>query len=625
MEGILLLPVFLPIAIGAFLFLGGRRGVVSVIASLLTFILSCVILSLPEISLSLGWLGDIKFELRSSTLRALLLLFSSLFSFLVAVYSVRFVRDGARIGKYYPYLLITLGASNGVFLSDNFALLLLFWGMTDIMLFALVARGRAEPWRAAFKAFFIVGACDLALLLGIVILRNIAGSFTLSEIRVEAKGIFPILSFVLIVIGAFGKAGVMPLHSWIPRVGVSAPAPVLALLPASLCKLMGIYLLLSVLGLFDITRSLSLFLMAMGSVTVFFAAMMALIQRDVRRLLSFHAVGQVGYMVMGIGTGVPAGVIGGLFHTLNSAMCKACLFLGGGSVERRTGRTELEKLGGLAGAMPVSFWTFLIASLSVSGIPPLSGFVSGWMIYQGILGFGGKAMWAFLITAMFGSALTLASFMKLLHSIFLGERPKALEGVRESEGFILFPLAVLSALCVLMGVFAQLPLKYLIAPSLGFEAPPFPQPLVFLGLWNPTLATILILVSLGIGLILFFLGRGTRPSPIFTGGERMDPDVLRVPGVHFFDTIRYMGPLTWAYEVGETGLLDVYNIFRLGGKGWAFLIRGLERGVDRAVRLFLEIPFLLGRGMGRLHTGSLPLYLAWCLIGVGLLIFFIMR
>src|SRR4030042_5389712 len=116
--------------------------------------------------------------------------------------------------------------------------------------------------------------------------------------------------------------------------------------------------------------------------------MMSLIQHDLKRLLGYHAVSQVGYMVLGIGTGNPIGIAGGLFHMLNHAIYKSCLFLSGGSVEKKAGTTELDKLGGFAKIMPITFVTFVIASLAISGVPPFNGFASKWMIYQGIIEIG---------------------------------------------------------------------------------------------------------------------------------------------------------------------------------------------------------------------------------------------
>ena len=221
------------------------------------------------------------------------------------------------------------------------------------------------------------------------------------------------LAFFCFVAAAFAKAGVIPLHTWLPDCGEKAHAPVTAFLPASLDKLLGIYLLVRMVieSVSIMTGGMNTLLMMFGALTIIGAVLMALVQHDLKRLLAFHAVSQVGYMVMGIGTGTALGLAGGLFHMLNNAIYKSCLFLGAGVVEKRTGTVDLDRLGGLATRLPVTFAVCLIASLSISGIPPLNGFASKWMVYQAVIDSGhdsGSMLWVVWLTAaMFGSAFTL--------------------------------------------------------------------------------------------------------------------------------------------------------------------------------------------------------------------------
>jgi NADH-quinone oxidoreductase subunit L len=142
--------------------------------------------------------------------------------------------------------------------------------------------------------------------------------------------------------------------------------------------------------------------------------MMALIQKDYKRLLSYHAISQVGYMILGIGTAVPVGIVGGLFHMINNALYKSCLFLTGGSVEKQTGTTDLEKLGGIGSKMPITFACFIITALSISGVPPFNGFFSKELVYDGALERG----FIFYLAAVVGSFFTAASFLKLGHAAF---------------------------------------------------------------------------------------------------------------------------------------------------------------------------------------------------------------
>ncbi len=196
------------------------------------------------------------------------------------------------------------------------------------------------------------------------------------------------MAFILLMIGAIGKAGAMPFHSWIPDAALDAPLPFMALLPGSIEKLLGIYLLARFsLDLFTLAPGtwVSTVLMVIGAATIILAVMMALVQKNYKRLLSYHAISQVGYMILGIGTGLPIGIVGGLFHMVNNAIYKSCLFLTAGAVEKQAGTTDLEKLGGLARSMPVTVICFIVAAVSISGVPPFNGFFSKEMVYDAAL------------------------------------------------------------------------------------------------------------------------------------------------------------------------------------------------------------------------------------------------
>src|SRR4030043_302870 len=214
----------------------------------------------------------------------------------------------------------------------------------------------------------------------------------------------------------------------------------MALLPAAIDKLLGIYLLVIIVRQIFVLQSaaLSLILAMIGAATIIIAVMIAMVQHNLKKLLSYHAVSQVGYMILGIATGTAVGIAGGTFHMLNHAIYKCCLFLCGGAVEQQSGTAELDNLGGLGKKMSITFSACLVAALSIFGIPPFNGFVSKWMIYQGVIEMGttqagGLAkLWPIWLTcAMFGSALTLASFVKLIHSVFLSRLPDDLTETKE--------------------------------------------------------------------------------------------------------------------------------------------------------------------------------------------------
>jgi formate hydrogenlyase subunit 3/multisubunit Na+/H+ antiporter MnhD subunit len=428
----------------------------------------------------------------------------------------------------------------------------------------------------------------------------------------------PILgaAFVLIALGAFAKGGIMPLHTWIPAISTETPMTVMGYF-TSLDKMLGFYLLTVLsLQIFDISGWAGWLLMTVGAVTLLGGVLMAVIQKDFRRMLAFHSVSQVGYMLIGIGTGTPLGVIGGLFHLLNMIIVKGSLFLCGGSVQYRTGKTNFDELGGLAKAMPWTFVSTLIASLAIAGVPPLNAFVSKWMVYQGIIERGGKAFPIFLLVAMFGSALTLASFMKLLYSMFWGDKPANLAEVKESPWTITLPIFVLGLVAVGFGVFYRWPVAVLLTPILGADAQ-----VSVIGLWDSNLATLLLIVSLLIGLVIYWAGRPRRSveAEVFLGGEALDPEVYRVPGTHFYGPVKSMDGLRQAYDMADRGDFDLYmHGFNLTER----VSRWVYKYIDQALADFYQevIPALLslfGEILHVLNARMVLTHILWGLYALG--------
>ncbi len=512
------------------------------------------------------------------------------FALLITIYSFGFIERS--FGRYFGYVLMTLGASMGAVFANDMIVLLTFWGFLAAMLYLMVnLKGTDASAAAAKKSLIMIGGTDALMVFGLCLVWSMTKTFMMSGVRIPLSSAPAYVAYFSLAIAAFAKAGAMPFHSWLPDVAEFAPASVTAYLPASLDKLLGIYLLARIsLSLFAVNGVTNTVLAVVGAVTIIFAVIIALVQHDLKRLLGYHAVSQVGYMVLGIGTGNPIGIAGGLFHMLNHAVYKSCLFLSAGSVEKRSGTADLDKLGGLAKYMPVTFAAFLVASLSISGIPPFNGFVSKWMIYQGIIASAGpkNPLWiVWLVAAMFGSALTVASFMKLLHSVFLGRPDRELKDVKEVGFAMSFPVIVLALVCFIFGVFAFiLPLPVLIAPAIGLS-------IVYLGSWSPVIATILIITGITAGIFVYYVFRSKktfRTVSIFVGGE--DVETLgRISGTDFYDTIKDMKALGGIYKKEAAGGLDLYNITR------------------NAVYYFT-------RQLQHLHNGVLPTYLVWCLLGM---------
>ena len=583
--------VFVPIAVGIFcLFIPERLKMLTRLLSIITAFVIFAASVRIFIFKPMYWPPVQAPVFLVDNLSALAGIGISFFAALIALYSFKFIEKDT--SKYFGYFLITLGSSLGAVFANNFIALLIFWGILAALLYLLVnIKGTEGSSAAAKKSMIIIGGTDALMVFGIGLIWKLTGTFAMDEIHVALNGFLSYAAFLTLAIASFAKAGVIPFHSWLPDVAQAAEAPVTAYLPASLDKLLGIYLLArTALNLFVMNNISNMLLLILGSLTIIYAVGIALVQHDLKRLLGYHAVSQVGYMVVGIGTANPIGIAGGLFHMVNHALYKSCLFLSAGAVEKRARTTDLSKLGGLAKYMPVTFICFLIASLSISGIPPFNGFVSKWMIYQGIIELGSNKnpLWIlWLVSAMFGSALTIASFMKLLHAVFLGRPSKEEKNIKEVGISMSLPMIILAVICVVFGVFAfSIPLSLLIIPAIGKDA------LSYSGIWNPSLATGLILAGILLGILIYrlLIPKRVRSVSQFVGGE--DAQTLeRVTGAEFYDTVKDIKILGAVYDKEETGELDIYD----GGK--------------KLVSLVTEF-------LQRLHNGVLPTYLVWCLLGM---------
>ncbi|MBN2481177.1 MAG: NADH-quinone oxidoreductase subunit L [Bacteroidales bacterium] len=520
----------------------------------------------------LNWLGTSYlsgssgnfFMLNLDNLARFILLLVAFFSVLILLYSYVYMDRKNALRNYYSLILLTLWASVCTVLSDSLFMFIFFWGFLGLTLYKLIKGHDEESSAAAKKTFIMIGASDGIMILGIGILWKITGHFNISELTVRTSDAIRFCAFLALLIGSFTKAGAFPFHTWVPDFAKNAPAPSSAYLPASLDKLLGIYFLTRICNdIFILSGWIRLVILILGGLTIIIAVMMALIQHNYKKLLGYHAVSQVGYMVTGIGLGSVLGLVGGLFHMVNHALYKSGLFLASGCIESKTGTDKLEKLGGLSRQMPITFICSLIFALSISGVPPLNGFASKWIIYQGIIDFGkgtGMAnhLWiVWLSMAVIGSALTLASFIKFISGIFLGRSRTGLKKVKEVSWMMWTPMLILALICTGFGIFAS---KWII-PAL-FE--PVTGSVTFIGVWDSSFISLLIAVSIILGIsfyLIFSMGR-FRTDESFIGGETNRRDVGFEP-TSFYETIRNFGILKPLYGWAERKYFDIYDVSKI--------------------------------------------------------------
>jgi NADH-quinone oxidoreductase subunit L len=597
---VLLLAIAVPAAAGLLaLLLPSRRApwAASALAVLAcAFELGLAIYVFPsDFAFAWPWMGfGIEFAFKLSRFSAFILLAIASFGFLVSMYSVVSMAKAPSSRRFHAWVLFTVALSAGAVLADNLVLFLVFWEGLLLTLFAMIVAGKTKPFATAIKAFVIVGLTDLALMLGVMLTGHLAGTLSMSAIRLPLDGLGAV-AFLLLMIGAMGKSGAMPFHSWIPDAAIDAPTPFMALLPGSLEKLLGIYFLARVsLDFFVLTPEswVSPVLMSIGAATILLAVMMALVQKDYKRLLAYHAISQVGYMILGIGTALPVGIVGGLFHMVNNAIYKSSLFLTGGAVEKETGTTDLHQLGGLGRSMPVTMICFLVAAASISGVPPFNGFFSKELIYDGALERG----WIFYAIALVGSFFTAASFLKLGHAAFFGKPSNAKRKVKEAPWPMLVPMILLAGLCVLFGVANSLPLERLIQPAVGAAMEGhktfagFPTNMMLVGLTVAVLALAVLNHAFGV-----------RRS-----GK----------GIGAVDHIHHAPGLSSVYAFQATGALDPYRMLNWTAKAAARALYGIDRGIDWIYStLASKTALVTSSVLRRVHNGNVNRYVWWALAG----------
>lgn len=527
-------------------------------------------------------------------LSKLIILFLGVLAPLIGLYSIYKEKNIAFPSHFYAWFLITLGASAGTVLSDHLLLFLFFWGVLGYTLYMLIAQHDEQSSQSAKKTLILVGSSDAIMIIGVALIWNLTGTFQIHELSIPTNNASAVMAFILLAVGSFTKAGAFPFHTWIPSFTKKAHGISSAFMPASFDKLIGIYFLTLLCSrIFLLNEWLTLVLIIIGVATIIIAVMMALIQHNYKKLLGYHAVSQVGYMVVGISLGSPLGIAAGLFHMFNNAVYKSGLFLSATSVERKTATADIDKTGGLASSMPVTFITALIFALSISGIPPLNGFASKWMIYQGIIDFGNQAgvanqLWiVWLALAVFGSALTLASFIKFISGIFLGHKKEIYNKVKEVSAVQWIPMIVLAIICVWFGAYST---KYIVNKLFM----PVTGEFSFAGIWDSALLLWLVVASIIVGILIYWAGsfRNMRKAESFIGGEKVSA-AHGSPVTGFYETIRCAPVLAPIYHWAEKKRFDIYHLSKEFVLWSNHIFSTLHSGVLTRYAFWLTAGFLI--------------------------------
>ncbi|PGZ12884.1 NADH-quinone oxidoreductase subunit L [Bacillus cereus] len=392
---------------------------------------------------------DLSFGFEINALNALMLFIVTLVSFLVHVYSKGYMHGDERLPTFYAYLGLFTFAMLGLVISMNLLQLYIFWELVGLGSFLLIGFYffKEEAKAAAKKAFIMTRIGDVGLFIGMILLFWQAGSFEYDAIfqAMKTGDISPTmvtLTAILIFIGAMGKSGQFPLHTWLPD-AMEGPTPVSALIHAATMVAAGVYLVATMFPLFSASPVAMQTVAIVGAFTAIFAASIGLVQTDIKRVLAYSTVSQLGYMMLALGS---AGYVAGVFHLTTHAFFKALLFLAAGSVIHAVHTQNINEMGGLQRKMKVTGTLFLIGTLAISGVPLFSGFFSKDEILAATWMHGNYVLFVLAVLAAF---LTAFYMFRLYFLVFTGEAKK--EDVHESPRVMTFPMIVLGILVVVAG------------------------------------------------------------------------------------------------------------------------------------------------------------------------------
>ena len=372
-----------------------------------------------------------------------MLVIVSLVSFLVHTYSAGYMKGDDRFSVYYAYLGLFTFAMLGLVLSPNLLQTYIFWELVGVGSFLLIGFYfyKEEAKAAAKKAFIMTRIGDVGLLIGMILLFWQVGSFEYDEIfqavsdGVLSQGMIT-LTAILIFIGAVGKSGQFPLHTWLPD-AMEGPTPVSALIHAATMVAAGVYLVAALFPLFVASEAALMTVAIVGAFTAIFAASIALVQTDIKRVLAYSTVSQLGYMMLALGS---AGYVAGVFHLTTHAFFKALLFLAAGSVIHAVHTQDIEKMGGLWKKLRITGPLFLIGTMAISGVPLLSGFFSKDEILIATWNAGHPVLFTLAVITAF---LTAFYMFRLFFMVFTGEIEEQANDVHESPSIMTIPMIVL--------------------------------------------------------------------------------------------------------------------------------------------------------------------------------------
>ncbi|ESQ16453.1 MAG: monovalent cation/H+ antiporter subunit A [Thiohalocapsa sp. PB-PSB1] len=393
---------------------------------------------------------------------------------LVIIYARYYLSERDPMGRFYAYLLLFMGAMLGMVMSENLLLLLMFWELTSISSFLLISywRNLGAARQGARMALAITGGGGLALFGGMLLLGEIVGSYELSVVLASADAIHAhplyIPALVLILLGVFTKSAQFPFHFWLPH-AMAAPTPVSAYLHSATMVKAGMFLLARLFPALSDTSAWTWLVAPTGLFTMLFGAYSALFRHDLKGLLAYSTISNLGLTTLLFGIGTPLAAVAAVFHIMNHATFKASLFMAAGIIDHETGTRDMRRLGGLWKYMPYTGLLAMIAAAAMAGVPLLNGFLSKEMFFEKTVYMVQVADSTWLLPAMatLTGAFAVAYSLRFIHDVFFngpGDLPRT---PHEPTRWMKVPVEVLVVICVAVGVLPGLTFGPLLAVAAG--------------------------------------------------------------------------------------------------------------------------------------------------------------
>ena len=378
----------------------------------------------------------------------------ALLSFFANIYSVRYMEHDTRLTEFYTLLAAMTVGMMGVAFAGDFFTFFVFWELMCISSYVLVAfrKGLWGPIEAGFKYIVMSALGATMIFLAMAFLYGMAGTVNFAQLayvlRDQPMGLWRYMVFGLLVIGFGIKSAIVPMHTWLPDAHPEAPSSISAMLSGMLIET-GLYGLCRVLFLVYEPPSFTIIIAALSIATMCVANLLALLQQDIKRLLAYSSIAQMGYMLVGLSAGSAYGMLGLATHVFNHSLMKGLAFLSSGSLVHVTGTRDIGKMKGLGRMMPMTTLTLFIALLGLGGVPSTNGFVSKFILFNSALGAG---MWWLTVIGVLNSAFSMAYYLRVMKTLISTPEDEGLK-VKEAPALMVGVTVVMAALIIVFGIY----------------------------------------------------------------------------------------------------------------------------------------------------------------------------